>query len=169
MKIIIGIIVEGLSLIPSLLLVQFFRRIRPRREILSPLRQTLYQIKSLSSKYFQYFIFSKKFYFLFFSKKEIKKREGLTFPSWCLFLVYGLCVILVGSSIFLIISRGIEFGDLKSQQWLISILSGFFSSILITQPIKVCFSIEKDFFSQSNFSFEDHLFGDILCIFLSKR
>ena len=71
----------------------------------------------------------------------MKKREGLTFPWWwCLSIVYGIYVILIGSSIFLIISREIEFGYLKSQQWVISILSGFFSSILIDQPIKVCFS-----------------------------
>lgn len=46
-------------------------------------------------------------------------------------------MILVGVSIFFIIARGITFGDLKSQQWLISILSGFFSSILLFQPIKI--------------------------------
>ena len=59
------------------------------------------------------------------------------FPWWCIFVAYGLCVLLVGLSIIFIIARGIEFGDLKTQKWLISILSGFFSSILLTQPLKV--------------------------------
>ncbi len=45
-KIIIGIIVELLALIPSLLLVQLFRRIRSRQKQISSLRQTLYKIKS---------------------------------------------------------------------------------------------------------------------------
>ena len=40
-------------------------------------------------------------------------------------------------SILFIIARGIEFGDLKSQQWLTSIISGLFSSIFLTEPIKV--------------------------------
>jgi hypothetical protein len=39
--------------------------------------------------------------------------------------------------IFLTIIRRIEFSNLKSQKWLTSILAGFFSSILLTQPLKV--------------------------------
>jgi hypothetical protein len=46
---------------------------------------------------------------------------------------------MIGVSIFFIIVRGIEFGDLKTQKWLTSILTGFFSSILFTQPVKVYF------------------------------
>jgi hypothetical protein len=43
---------------------------------------------------------------------------------------------------FFIIIRGIEFGDLKTQKWLTSILTGFFSSIFLTQPIKIiCLAI----------------------------
>ena len=45
-QIIIGVIVEMLALIPSLLLVQIFRRLRPRQTTLSPLRQALHQIRS---------------------------------------------------------------------------------------------------------------------------
>ena len=45
-QIIIGVIVEMLALIPSLLLVQIFRRLRPRQTALSPLRQALHQIRS---------------------------------------------------------------------------------------------------------------------------
>ena len=43
----------------------------------------------------------------------------------------------MGISVLFIIARGIEFGDVKSQQWLTSVLTGFFSSILLTQPIKI--------------------------------
>ena len=38
--------VELFSLIPSLLLVQIFRRLRPRQKPLSGLRQALYKIKA---------------------------------------------------------------------------------------------------------------------------
>ena len=38
---------------------------------------------------------------------------------------------------FFLIVRGIEFGDVKTQKWLVSILSGFLSSVLLTQPLKV--------------------------------
>jgi hypothetical protein len=102
-----------------------------------------------------------------FSEKEIKHKKELSFPWWCLFIAYGLCLILVGISILFLIARGIEFGDLKSQQWLTSILSGFFSSIFLTQPLKVYCWIE--WFDKFYFSIKDHRFIDLLCFFLSQR
>ena len=54
---------------------------------------------------------------------------------------------LTAVSIFFLIVRGIEFGDLKTQKWLTSLISGFFSSILLTQPIKIlCLAIFFAFF-----------------------
>jgi hypothetical protein len=44
-QIIIGLIVELLSLIPSLLIVQLFRCLRPRQQQISSLRQILFNIK----------------------------------------------------------------------------------------------------------------------------
>ncbi|CAF1068198.1 unnamed protein product [Adineta steineri] len=99
----IGIIVEILSFFPSLLLVQFFRRILPRQSI----------------------------------KSNKTKRSQLMFPWWCLFFAYSLSFILVLVSSFFIIVRGIQFGDLKTQKWLTSLLSGFFSSIFLIQPLKI--------------------------------
>ncbi|CAF4285211.1 unnamed protein product, partial [Adineta steineri] len=119
-QIIIGIIVEVFALIPSLLLIQLFRRLRSRRQQISPLRQALYAIKSNLE-----------------IKKENKQKLGRTFPWWYIFIAYGFSILLVGISIIFIIARGIEFGDEKTQKWLISILSGFFSSIFLTQPLKI--------------------------------
>jgi hypothetical protein len=108
------------------LLVQLFRRIRSRQKPISPLRQALGKIKPS----FQQDEIDE-------IKKNNKVKSAKTFPWWFIFIGYGLCIILVGLSIIFIIARGIEFGDLKTQQWLTSILSGFFSSILLTQPLKV--------------------------------
>ncbi|CAF1243620.1 unnamed protein product [Adineta steineri] len=120
----IGIMVELFSLVPSIFIVQFFRRIRPRRQI-SPLRQALEKIRPLphtNSK----------------DKTTIKnKKKQFTFPSWCLFIAYTFSFIIIAVSIFFIIVKGIIFGDLKTQQWLTSVLTGFFSSIILTQPIKI--------------------------------
>jgi hypothetical protein len=113
--------VDLISLLPSVLLVQLFRRTK-RRQQLSPLRETLTQMKRQP---------------MIDAHSHSKKRSPLTFPWWCLFVAYGLCLILVGVSSLLIIARGIEFGDLKTQKWLASIVTGFFSSISLTQPIKV--------------------------------
>jgi hypothetical protein len=50
---------------------------------------------------------------------------------------HGLSFIFIEISILFIIVGGIEFGDFKTQKWLKSLLIGFFSSISLTQPIKV--------------------------------
>lgn len=100
-------IVEILSLIPSILLVQLFQRIRP--------------------------------YGSRMPSEPTKKKMKRTLPWWWIFIAYGLSILLVALSMFFIIARGIQFGDLKSQQWLISILSSLCSSIFFTQPLKVTF------------------------------
>ena len=110
----IGVMVELLSLIPSLFIVQFFRRIRSR------------QPPTLLPNH----------------PERRKKGSPLTFPWWCLFLAYTLSFLILIISIFFIVVRGIELGDLQTQKWLTSIVTGFFSSIFLTQPIKiVCLAI----------------------------
>ncbi|CAF1642081.1 unnamed protein product, partial [Adineta ricciae] len=118
----IGVMVEVLTLIPSILIVQFFRRIRSRQQF-SPLRQALNKINPNTP-----IVTSKK-----------KRRAHLTFPWWCLFIAYALSILIILVSIFFIIVRGIEFGDDKVKKWLTSVLTAFFSSILFTQPIKIVF------------------------------
>ncbi|CAF4459945.1 unnamed protein product [Rotaria sp. Silwood2] len=133
----IGIMVELLSLIPSLLIVQFFRRIRTRQQI-SPIYQTLYSIKPLVQVSRNVNVIK-------------KKRIIIRFPWWCLFIAYTLSFLMIAVSILFIIARGIEFGDLKTQKWLTSVLTGFFSSILLTQPIKiVCSAIFFAYFLRNS-------------------
>ncbi len=74
-----------------------------------------------------------------FNQNDKKRKSRITFPWWCLFIVHGICLILIGVCTIVIIGIGIEFGDIKSQKWLTSILSGFFSSIFLTEPLKVKF------------------------------
>jgi hypothetical protein len=103
----VGVIVELLVLLPSLLVVELFRRTRSRQSALHP---------------------------------SNRRSTSIQLPWWCVFVTYGLCLMLVALSIFFLMVRGIEFGDEKAQQWLWSLLSGFFSSILFIQPLKVDFS-----------------------------
>lgn len=106
-------------MIPSLLLVQIFRRLRSRRPSISALHQTVSQLKPNTTI------------------KSQSSNKSFTFPWWFIFIAYGLSIILVGVSILFIIARGIEFGDTKTQQWLISIVTSFCSSVLLTQPLKI--------------------------------
>lgn len=109
----IGILVELFSLVPSLFLVQFFRRIEARRH---PAQN------SVSAKT---------------RRTKGKERSKLRFPWWCIYIGYGLSLIIVLISLLLIIARGIELGETKIQQWFISLVISFFSSVLLTQPLKV--------------------------------
>ncbi len=108
---------EFLSLIPSLLLVQLFRRIKQRDS-------NQRKVSSINNEIPK--------------SKDKRKIYCITFPWWCIFVAYGLSILLVGVSTLLIIARSIELGDLETQKWLTSVLIGFFSSICLSQPLKVC-------------------------------
>ena len=124
-KIGIGIISDVLLFLPSIFLVMFFRRIRRRRSLfqISPILQTLSQLRSIeiSTAY-----------------NRTKKKKAKLLPWWCLFIAYGLSFIMIIVFMLLIIARGIELGNVKTQKWLGSLIIAFFSSVLFTQPIKVC-------------------------------
>ena len=67
----------------------------------------------------------------------MKKKTPMTLPWWWLIIAYIISFLFVLMAAFLTIARSIEFGDVKTQKWLASILSSFLSSVLLSQPIKV--------------------------------
>ena len=69
--------------------------------------------------------------------RQSTARSKWMFPWWCVFIAYGLSAIVATVSIFFIVVRGIEFGDTKIRKWLTSLLSSFFASVILIQPIKV--------------------------------
>ncbi|CAM2704890.1 unnamed protein product [Rotaria socialis] len=66
-------------------------------------------------------------------------KQKITLPWWFIFIAYALSFFVVVTSGFFILARGIELGDDKTRKWLTSSITGFFSSILLTQPVKVLF------------------------------
>ena len=125
MQVGIGVLVELLSLIPSLLLLQLFRRIKPRISDQERLAAVYAAIRQTGEPLVPD------------PRPNKKKRCELSFPWWCIFVAYALSLLMVGVSILFIIARGIEFGDVKTQKWLVSLIIGLFSSIFLTQPLKV--------------------------------
>lgn len=69
--------------------------------------------------------------------KTKKKKSKRTLPWWCIFIAYGFSFLIFAISAFFIFARGVEFGDVKVGQWLTSSVAGFFSSVFLTQPVKV--------------------------------
>ena len=66
-----------------------------------------------------------------------RRSKSFTFPWWCLFIAYGISWLTILISIFFIVARGIEMGEYEVRNWLTSLLISFFSSVLLTQPLKV--------------------------------
>lgn len=122
-----GIISDILLFIPSIFLVVFFRRIRQRHSSshILPIFQVFSRLRAMQVSTTH-------------QVERRKKKSMISFPWWCLFIAYGLSFLIIMVSILLIIARGIEFGDVKVQKWLGSLVISFFSMILLSQPIKVC-------------------------------
>jgi hypothetical protein len=70
-------------------------------------------------------------------ERTIKVKKSLTLPWWFKILAYAASFIIAGVSIFIILIRGITYGDATCGKWLSSFITGFFSSCLITQPLQV--------------------------------
>ena len=115
---------------PSILIVAFFRRIKQSRvsQQISPVIEALSKLQTNLT--FQTTTTDR-------TDTEGKTKKRMLFPWWCLFIAYGLSFVLISISILLIIARGIEFGEIKTEKWLGSLLTSFFSSVLLSQPIKV--------------------------------
>ena len=140
----------------SMLLVQLFRRTRPRnsdQEKLAAIYQKITQMKGSSVSH---------------TVSNTKKHPPWTLPWWCIFFAYGLALAMVAVSILFIIARGIEFGDSKTQKWLVALFIGFFSSILITQPLKVSAVLSMRGETQESGTRLGNLLGYRLLVFLPQ-
>ena len=112
---------ELVSFPPTILLVEFFRRIKRKNTRIAKIKQMLRYKKSKTLK-----------------KLTLKtKILEYKFPWWCKFIAYFVSFVFVSVSLIFIIIQGIMFGNEKVQKWLTSILISIFSSVLLTQPLKV--------------------------------
>ena len=129
-KVGIGIITNLIVLPPSLLLVQLFRRIKRRHSRISAIKSIL-KLNNLNKNATNTKIKT--------NTNKIEKIREIKFPWWFKIFAYMLSFAFAFVSLFFVIIKGIEFGDEKVQKWLTSLLTSFFSSIFLTQPIQVIF------------------------------
>ena len=120
-----------ISFPPTILLVEFFRRIKKRKTRIFKLKYLLEKYNLNNKKNAQVNLSKIK------NKKILEVCLKYKFPWWCKFIAYFISFVFVGVSLFFIIIQGINFGNDKVQKWLSSILISIFTSILFTQPIKV--------------------------------
>ena len=139
----VGLITNLIVFPPTLLLVQLFRRIKPRQTRIEKLKSVLNNtgINDLEAKTKN----SEK-------KKTKKSSFQLKFPWWFKIIAYLISFLFACISIFFVIVKGIEFGNDKVAKWLTSLIISFLSSILLTQPIQVrkIIRINKEYFEKLN-------------------
>ena len=68
-------------------------------------------------------------------EEDGKKKKPL--PHWLIYVAYLLCFLTSVASAFFVILYGFQFGKMKSDQWVVSMLVSFGQSIFILQPLKV--------------------------------
>lgn len=66
-----------------------------------------------------------------------EEKRDKSCPSMMLFLGWLVCFICILGGAFIVFSFGLSFGNDKAYQWMVSMISAFFFSVLLTQPLKI--------------------------------
>ena len=114
----IGIITNLIDYLPSLLLVQLFKRIKRRRTHAFKLNKILNGANANKPE-------------------KCRHKFELKFPWWFKIIAYFISFVFAAVSLFFVIIKGILFGDEKVAKWLTSLIISLLSSILLTQPLQV--------------------------------
>ncbi|XP_059084074.1 uncharacterized protein LOC131881274 [Tigriopus californicus] len=70
-------------------------------------------------------------------RTEEEEKRDTSCPSVMLFLGWLVCLVCILGGAFVVFSFGLSFGNDKAYQWMVSMISAFFFSILLTQPLKI--------------------------------
>ena len=129
----VGIITNLIVFPPTLLLVQMFRRTKPRQTRINKLKTLLSTTQNKAD------LESASEEEQTTTREEEKKKRSfqLKFPWWFKIIAYTVSFVFATVSIFFVIIKGIEFGNEKVTKWLTSLIISFLSSVLLTQPIQV--------------------------------
>lgn len=61
-------------------------------------------------------------------------------PHWFIYIAYALCYLASAASIFFTLLYSIMWGKETSTEWVVAMVTSFFQSVLLLQPIKVMFA-----------------------------
>lgn len=101
-----------------------------------------------------------------------RKNSKFTLPWWCRILAWILCIFIVIACGVIVLSYAIEFGDSKTQKWLISLVISFAASIFFSQPLTVSKTLLMYsilYTEKVNNKFADFAYGNIHCLSLQTR
>ena len=123
----IGIQSSIIIIPPSVIIIEIFRRLKPKKdkeeEKESILDDEEKEIDSDRDRKPE-------------PAKKPKKSSGFMLPNWCQYIAYFFVVASAGSSALVTFFYSMMWGPKKSNEWLASMFTGFFQSILVVQPVK---------------------------------
>ena len=71
------------------------------------------------------------------SSQKRKKKGKFSLPWWMIFPTWALLWVSTLVSVAFVTFYGISFGDAKCKKWITSLIVSIFTSIFLTQPVKV--------------------------------
>jgi chromate transport protein ChrA len=125
----VGVITSLILFLPSILLVQMFKRIKRHHSRISKISKILNESKPNTNDLNK----NEKV-----EKKTTKnKKSEFKFPWWFKIVAYMISFAFAVVSLFFVIIKGLVFGNDMVTKWITSIVISFFTSVVLTQPIKV--------------------------------
>ena len=92
------------------------------------------------------------------------KNISNSWPSYMNSLGWFLSFVCISGGSFMVYAYGITFGNEKTRQWIVSMISSFFASLLISQPIQVLIPNLNSFRATTYENSDDFLSGGIKAI-----
>eukprot|EP00058_Branchiostoma_floridae_P020618 XP_002606108.1 hypothetical protein BRAFLDRAFT_88018 [Branchiostoma floridae] len=139
----------------NLIIVQLFRKSRPRRKrpsrVMVALEQQETEKTTCSSQVVSQSAscIPKPSQSDDHTKKDStkKKKRKFSFPWWGIIVAWILVFLAVGTSTTFVIFYGIQFGNETATKWITSMVVSFTSSVLVTQPIKASIKTAENFWA----------------------
>ena len=120
----------------NVLIVQIFRNLRPKKEI--PQRTALYEVEKDGDGGKKNENIEKKDEDVVGGIQiESQKPSKGKLPHWFIYIAYAICYLASAASIFFTLLYSIQWGKETSTEWVIAMVTSFFQSVLLLQPIKV--------------------------------
>lgn len=97
-------------------IVQIFRNLRPKQS-----KEDIYTEETEDSQ----------------NKEDEEPKPKGKLPHWFIYIAYLLCYLASAASIFFTLLYSIQWGKVKSTEWVIAMVTAFLQSVLLLQPVKV--------------------------------
>ncbi|KAI3382134.1 hypothetical protein SNEBB_011127 [Seison nebaliae] len=167
----IGVISSIIIILPSLFIVELFRRLKRKNPKKSEVAKAIdaNRLKKYEKFHLNEFDSLKHEIFIddqtdkkdkcpdgYIIKTKKKGKRKFLLPWWCIFVAYGVSLLMGMTAIAFILFKAISLTDRVVRDWLLSLFISTFSSIMVIQPLKIILiAIVFAFFCQNKKTDED--------------